>query len=54
MPPRNDDLTKVCLQVFHSISGIYHLHRGGYVFGDLWRTWHLGMQPTMQRPLVRS
>jgi len=52
VPPRSEELTKACLQLFHSISDIYHLHRGGYISGDLWRTWHVGMQRAMQRPVV--
>jgi hypothetical protein len=53
LPPRNEELTKSCLQCFHIIADLYRLHQGGYITGDLWRPWQRGMKRAMQRPLLR-
>ncbi|PWU06033.1 MAG: hypothetical protein C5B51_13145 [Terriglobia bacterium] len=53
IPPRTDDLTKSCLQCFHIIADLYHLHKGGYISRDLWRPWQRGIRKAMQGPVLR-
>ena len=53
LPPRHDELTKSCLQCFHIIADLYHLHRGGFITLDLWRPWQRGIRRAMQRPVLR-
>jgi len=53
LPPRNDELTKSCLQCFHIIADLHHLHRAGYISPDLWQPWQRGIKRAMQRPVLR-
>jgi hypothetical protein len=53
IPPRSDELTRVCLQCFHIIGDLYHLHKGGYISPDLWKPWQRGMKRTMQGPVLQ-
>ena len=53
LPPRHDDLTKACMQCFRMIADLYHLHQGGYITPQLWKTWQRGIKRAMQRPLLK-
>jgi len=53
IPPRSDELTKSCLQCFHIIADLHHLHKGGYISPDLWKPWQRGIKRTMQGPLLK-
>jgi len=53
LPARSDELTKSCLQCFHIVSDLYHLHRGGSISPKLWRPWQRGIRVAMQRPVLR-
>src|SRR5262249_46935801 len=53
VPPRSDQLTRLCLQCFHIIADLQHLHRGGYISKDLWRPWQTGIARIMQGPILR-
>jgi len=53
IPPRSEVLTKSCLQCFHIIADLHHLHKGGYISRDLWKPWQQGMRRTMQGPVMR-
>jgi hypothetical protein len=53
LPPRYEELTRSCLQCFHIIADLYHLHQDGYVTPELWRHWQRGIKRAMQRPLLR-
>jgi hypothetical protein len=53
LPPRDEELTKSCLQCFHVIADLYRLHQAGYITDELWRPSQRGIQRAMQRPLLR-
>ena len=53
LPARREELTKACMQCFHIIADLYHLHQGGYIAPELWHPWQRGIRRAMQRPLVR-
>jgi hypothetical protein len=53
LPSRHEELTKSCLQCFHIIADLYHLHQGGYIPPALWRPWQRGITRAMRRPLLR-
>jgi hypothetical protein len=53
MPPRSESLTKSCLQCFHVIAEIHHLHRSGYIPQDLWRPCQRVIKRSMQSSLIR-
>jgi len=53
LPPRHEELTRSCLQCFHIIADLYHLHQGGYITSELWRQWQRAIRRAMQRPLLR-
>jgi hypothetical protein len=53
LPPRDEELTKSCLQCFHLMADLYHLHQGGYLTAELWRPWQRGIKRAMQRPLLQ-
>ncbi|HXK03398.1 MAG TPA: hypothetical protein VMS37_13410 [Verrucomicrobiae bacterium] len=53
MPPRNEELTKCCVQCFHIIADLYYLNRGGYITPGLWRPWRRAIKRAMQRPIMK-
>jgi len=53
IPPRSDELTRACLQCFHIIADLHHLHKAGYISEDLWRPWQRGIRRTMQGPVLK-
>jgi len=53
IPPRHEELTKSCLQSFHIIADLYHLHRGGFIAADLWRPWQHAIRRAMHRPVLQ-
>ena len=53
LPARGDELTKACLQCFHIIADLYHLHKAGYIREDVWRPWQRGIKRAMQRPVLQ-
>jgi len=53
LPPRHEELTKSCMQSFHIIADLYHLHRDGYIPPKLWRPWQRAIRRAMHRPILR-
>jgi hypothetical protein len=53
IPPRTDDLARTCLQCFHIIADLYHLHEGGYISRDLWLPSQRGIRRAMRGPVLR-
>jgi hypothetical protein len=53
LTPRHDELTKTCLQCFHIIADLYHLHNSGFITPQLWRPWQRGIKRAMRRPVLR-
>jgi len=52
--PRSEELTKSCLQCFHIVANLYHLHKAGYVSQELWKPWQRGFRRTMEGPVLRQ
>jgi len=53
IPPRSEELTRACVQSFHIVADLYHLHRCGYIAPELWRPWHRGLKRAMHGPVLR-
>ena len=53
VPPRSEELTKACVESFHIIADLYHLHQHGYVAPELWRSWHRGIKRALHGPVLR-
>ncbi len=46
-------LTRSCLQCFHIVANLFHLHKAGYVSQDLWRPWQRGLRRMMEGPVLQ-
>ena len=53
LPPPSEELTKSCLQWFHLLANLYHLHKQGYISQDLWRPAQLGVKRVLESPLLQ-
>jgi hypothetical protein len=53
VPPQSESLTRSCLQCFHVIAEIHHLHRTGYIPQDLWRPCQRVIKRSIRSPLLR-
>src|SRR5215467_12536286 len=53
IPPRSQELTKICVESFHIIADLYHLHQHGYVAPELWRPWHRGIKRALHGPVLQ-
>ncbi len=53
LPPPSEELTKNCLQWFHLLANLYHLHRKGYISQDLWRPAQLGIKRVLESRLLQ-
>jgi hypothetical protein len=53
IPPPSPELTTHCLQLFHLVANLYHLHKQGYISRDLWRPAQLGIKRILEHQLFQ-
>ena len=53
IPARHDELTRNCVQCFHIIADLFHLHQHGYIAPELWRPWQRAIKRALQGPVLK-